>query len=169
MGSRRRKDWTDVILDRKTVSMELDRLSSAPPEAGFPDATAQHVEVDAGDNEDARDSLLESAVAMFEDMRRRRAASPEERARRQRSARSLFNLLQQMKCARIQAGYSQAYMAAQLRTSSSAISRLESGLSSRPTLTTIENYAQVLGFAVEIRLTRVARPLSSVPHMRGLC
>ena len=39
-----------------------------------------------------------------------------------------------------------------LRTTKSAISRLECGTRNRPTLTTIENYALVVGCRVEIKL-----------------
>ena len=54
--------------------------------------------------------------------------------------------------ARVQAGLSQEQIAWKLCTKRSAISRLERGVTSRPTLTTIENYALVLGYRVELVL-----------------
>lgn len=157
------KGVRECILDRRTVGMD-DTARDVDP-ADRTDRTDRTDPTDAAQ----REELLHARLAIIEQREPRRALSPEERARRQRSDRALFELLQQLKCARMLAGYSQADLAKQLRTTASAISRLESGLYSRPTLTTIENYAQVLGYVVEIRLTRVRRPLATVPHMRFLC
>jgi DNA-binding XRE family transcriptional regulator len=55
---------------------------------------------------------------------------------------------------RIREGLTQQQVASRLRTTTSAISRLENGKLSRPTLTTIENYALVVG----CRLTITVRP-----------
>ena len=49
----------------------------------------------------------------------------------------------------------QQQVADRMRTTKSAISRLESGIAYRPKLGTIENYALVVGCRVEIKL----RPL----------
>ena len=49
-------------------------------------------------------------------------------------------------------GLSQEEVAARMLTTASAISRLESGRRTRPTLRTIENYALAVGALVEIRV-----------------
>ena len=72
--------------------------------------------------------------------------------RRRTSDRTLCDLLSRLIAARVRAGLTQQEVASRMRTTRSAISRLETGISSRPTLTTIENYALVVGCAVEIRL-----------------
>ena len=65
---------------------------------------------------------------------------------------SLDSLLRQLIAARKRCGMTQDEVAYRLRTTKSAISRLECGLRSRPTLTTIENYALVVGYSVQITL-----------------
>ncbi len=45
-------------------------------------------------------------------------------------------------------------VAARMGTTKSAVSRLESGVRTRPTLRTIENYALAVGARVEIRVRR---------------
>ena len=72
--------------------------------------------------------------------------------RRPDSDRELYRLTRQLVEARYRVGMSQQDVATRLRTTKSAISRLERGLIHRPTLTTIENYALVVGCLVEIRL-----------------
>lgn len=57
--------------------------------------------------------------------------------------------------ARLRAGMTQEYVAWKLRTTKSAVSRLESGKLHRPLLTTLENYALVVGCEVEITLNPV--------------
>jgi transcriptional regulator with XRE-family HTH domain len=59
-----------------------------------------------------------------------------------------------MRAARVRAGFTQEQVAYRLATRKSAISRLERGIVSRPNLTTIENYALVVGCRVEIRLVK---------------
>ena len=79
-----------------------------------------------------------------------------ERAKRnlrwRRSDRMLDDLVKQLVAARCRAGLSQAQVADRMRTTRSAISRLESGAYHRPTLTTIESYALVVGYRVEVTL-----------------
>ncbi len=81
-------------------------------------------------------------------------ASAQPRVRKLRCAPDpyLRRLLGQLIVARARAGLSQQQVAFRLRTTRSAISRLERGRRSRPTLTTIENYALVVGCQVEIRI-----------------
>jgi transcriptional regulator with XRE-family HTH domain len=76
---------------------------------------------------------------------------PFSRARRLWSDRTLRVLTRELLVARLHAGLTQEQVANKLGTRKSAISRLENGLT-RPTLTTIENYAQVVGCTIELRL-----------------
>ena len=88
----------------------------------------------------------------------RRIASGRREDRRRRRSKSdptLSMLVGQLIAARVRVGFTQDQVASKMRTTKSAISRLESGVRHRPTLTTIENYALVVGCRVEIRL----RPL----------
>jgi len=54
--------------------------------------------------------------------------------------------------ARVAAGMTQEEVAARMWTTKSVVSRLESGVRTRPTLTTIERYAVAVGATVEIRV-----------------
>jgi len=66
-----------------------------------------------------------------------------------------FSLLRQMLRERKKAGLSQAQIAEQMGTKSSAITRLEQSLSSgkhSPSLATIKKYAEALGCHVEIKI-----------------
>jgi len=73
-------------------------------------------------------------------------------ARRRLSDPTLRRLVRRLLAARVRAGLTQEQVARKLGTKKSAISRLESGAANRPTLTTIENYALVVGCRVEISL-----------------
>lgn len=82
-----------------------------------------------------------------------------ERAGRRRRKRlrnepdtALRHLLGELVSARHRAHLSQRHVAERLRTTVSAISRLECGRRSRPTLTTLENYAMVIGCRIEIHV-----------------
>ena len=57
--------------------------------------------------------------------------------------------------ARLRAGMTQEYVAWKLRTTKSAVSRLERGKLHRPLLTTLENYALVVGCEVGITLNPI--------------
>ena len=72
--------------------------------------------------------------------------------RRRDSDRTLFRLTNDLVAARVRAGLTQQEVGRRMGTTKSAISRLERGLVHRPTLTTIENYALVVGCRVEIHL-----------------
>ena len=54
--------------------------------------------------------------------------------------------------ARVAAGMTQEEVAARMWTTKSGVSRLESGVRTRPTVTTIERYAVAVGATVEIRV-----------------
>ena len=92
------------------------------------------------------------------DVRQRRNGTTAREGRRQRRRKSdptLNVLVGQMIAARVRAGFTQEQVASKMRTTKSAISRLDSGSRNRPTLTTIENYALVVGCQVEVRLRRL--------------
>ena len=86
------------------------------------------------------------------------ASLQEERARKQRIARTfksdrtLQMLVADLVAARTAAEMTQEEVAVRMWTTKSAVSRLESGVCTRPTLTTIEKYAVAVGASVEIRV-----------------
>lgn len=92
--------------------------------------------------------LAASLAALSAPARRRRRAQALSRDR------TLQMLVAELVAARTDAGLSQADVAARMFTTASAVSRLESGRVTRPTLTTIENYARAVGARVEIRVRR---------------
>jgi DNA-binding XRE family transcriptional regulator len=86
------------------------------------------------------------------------ASLPEERWHKKRRAhtfksdRTLQILVADLVAARTGAGMTQEEVAVRMWTTKSAVSRLESGVCTRPTLTTIEKYAVAVGASVEIRV-----------------
>jgi DNA-binding XRE family transcriptional regulator len=84
---------------------------------------------------------------------RLRLAEREERAWRRRKADPFLDALtRQLIAARLRARLTQQDVADRMRTTRSAISRLEGGLRHRPRLTTLESYALVVGCRVEVVL-----------------
>jgi len=79
----------------------------------------------------------------------------ERRERRSAADPSLRRLIAQLVDARHRVAMTQEQIAWKLGTKKSAISRLESGFLHRPNLTTIENYALVVGCRIDV----VLRPL----------
>jgi ribosome-binding protein aMBF1 (putative translation factor) len=67
---------------------------------------------------------------------------------------TLRHLMAELVEARHRAGLRQRQVAERLRTTPSAISRLERGRRSRPTLSTLEHYAMVVGCCIEIHIRR---------------
>jgi transcriptional regulator with XRE-family HTH domain len=63
-------------------------------------------------------------------------------------------LVADLVAARTAARMTQEEVAVRMWTTKSVVSRLESGLCTRPTLTTIEKYAVAVGAVVEIRVRR---------------
>ena len=61
-------------------------------------------------------------------------------------------LVADLVAARTAAGMTQEEVAVRMWTTKSVVSRLESGMCTRPTLTTIEKYAVAVGALVEIRV-----------------
>ena len=74
------------------------------------------------------------------------------RARALKTDRTLQVLVADLVAARTAAGMTQEEVAARMWTTKSVVSRLESGVCTRPTLTTIEKYAVAVGASVEIRV-----------------
>jgi ribosome-binding protein aMBF1 (putative translation factor) len=66
--------------------------------------------------------------------------------------RTLQVLVADLVAARAAAGMTQEEVAARMWTTKSVVSRLESGVCTRPTLSTIERYAAAVGALVEIRV-----------------
>ncbi len=84
------------------------------------------------------------------------ASLPQGRKKRHTRAlttdRTLQALAADLVAARVAAGMTQEEVAARMWTTRSVVSRLESGVRTRPTLTTIERYAVAVGATVEIRV-----------------
>lgn len=68
-----------------------------------------------------------------------------------RQRQKLFELLDQLKANRQQAGLSLADVAARTGMSRSAISNLENGKRKNPTFETVLRYADAVGFGLEVR------------------
>ena len=66
--------------------------------------------------------------------------------------RLLQTLVADLVRARVAAGMTQEDVAARMWTTRSVVSRLESGVRTRPTLTTIERYAVAVSASIEIRV-----------------
>ena len=66
--------------------------------------------------------------------------------------RTLQQLVADLVAARRAAAMTQEEVAARMWTTKSVVSRLESGVCTRPTLSTIEKYADAVGALVEIRV-----------------
>lgn len=94
-----------------------------------------------------RSATLARTLAMLSHARRSR-----KRQRALLADRTLQTLVADFVAARTAAGMTQDDVAARMGTTKSAISRLESGRYSRPTLDTIEKYAQAVGARVDIRV-----------------
>jgi DNA-binding XRE family transcriptional regulator len=72
--------------------------------------------------------------------------------RREIADRTLHRISRYLLAARIDAGLTQAQVASRMGTTASAISRLENAAGHRPTVTTLEHYAQAVGCSLEIQL-----------------
>ena len=94
-----------------------------------------------------RSATLARTLAMLSHARRSR-----KRQRALLADRTLQTLVADFVAARTAAGMTQDDVAARMGTTKSAISRLESGRHSRPTLDTIAKYAQAVGARVDIRV-----------------
>jgi ribosome-binding protein aMBF1 (putative translation factor) len=70
--------------------------------------------------------------------------------------RTLQALVADLVAARVASGMTQEEVAARMWTTRSVVPRLESGVRTRPTLTTIEGYAVAVGATVEIRVRMLA-------------
>lgn len=79
-------------------------------------------------------------------------AKEKQRPRPRTADRTLRVLIADLVAARTAAGMTQQQVAARMLAAASVVSRLERGLRTRPTLRTIESYAQAVGAHVEIRV-----------------
>lgn len=71
---------------------------------------------------------------------------------------SEFAYLDEVLKARVDAGLTQAEVAARVGTTQSAIARLESAESKHsPSIATLQRYARALGYRVEVRLVKESR------------
>src|SRR4029078_2626101 len=93
-----------------------------------------------------RSQILVRNLASVTGERRKR------RARALKTDRTLQVLVADLVAARTAAGMTQAEVAARMWTTKSVVSRLESGVCTRPTLSTIQKYAGAVGALVEIRV-----------------
>lgn len=66
--------------------------------------------------------------------------------------RTLQVLVADLVAARVAAGMTQQDVAGRMQSTRSVVSRLESGVHTRPTLTTIEKYVRAVGAIIEIRV-----------------
>ena len=90
--------------------------------------------------------ILASNLASLTDGRKNR------KTRALTTDRTLQTLAADLIAARVAAGMTQEEVAARMWTTRSVVSRLESGVRTRPTLTSIERYAVAVGATVEIRV-----------------
>ena len=81
-----------------------------------------------------------------------RARYAKHKSRALAADKTLQKLVAGLVAGRVNAGLTQAEVAALMWTTKSAISRLESGRCTRPSLSTIEKYAIAVGCNVEITL-----------------
>lgn len=79
-------------------------------------------------------------------------ARKKRRAPTLKTDRTLQQLVADLVAARRAAAMTQEEVAARMWTTKSVVSRLESGVRTRPTLSTIEKYADAVGALVEIRV-----------------
>jgi ribosome-binding protein aMBF1 (putative translation factor) len=89
--------------------------------------------------------LVRNLASITGERNRRRAPGLE-------TDRILQVLVADLVAARRNAGMTQEEVAARMWTTKSVVSRLESGVRTRPTLRTIEKYAVAVGAVVEVRV-----------------
>jgi ribosome-binding protein aMBF1 (putative translation factor) len=90
--------------------------------------------------------ILASHLASLTEARKKRPT------RALKTDRTVQTLVADLVGARLAAGMTQEEVAARMRTTKSVVSRLESSVHTRPTLTTIERYAVAVGATVELRV-----------------
>jgi transcriptional regulator with XRE-family HTH domain len=80
------------------------------------------------------------------------SSEPSMIGRRVIADRTYHRVSRELMAARMRARLMQKQVASRMGTTASAISRLENAAGYRPTLTTLERYAQAVGCRLEIRL-----------------
>ena len=98
--------------------------------------------------------FINGAPPLFHNLAVLQGARPRRKPLRCEPDTALRHLLVELVDARHRAGLRQRHVAERLRTTVSAISRLERGKRSRPTLSTLEHYAMVVGCHVVIHVHR---------------
>ena len=93
-----------------------------------------------------RSQVLADNLASLTEARKKR------KTRALTTDRTLRALVTDLVAARVAAGMTQEEVAARMWTTKSVVSRLESGVRTRPTLTTIERYAVAVGATIESRV-----------------
>ncbi len=96
--------------------------------------------------------MYQRAEVLAKNIALRTLARERQHARSLAKDRVLKRLVKELVAARTAAGITQEDVAARMFTTKSVVSRLESGVRTRPTLRTIENYALAVGARVEIRV-----------------
>jgi ribosome-binding protein aMBF1 (putative translation factor) len=96
--------------------------------------------------------MHEHAQALARNLALLTGARKRTRTPRLKTDRTLELLVADLVAARRNAAMTQEDVAARMFTTKSAVSRLESGACTRPTLRTIEKYADAVGAVVEIRV-----------------
>ena len=72
-----------------------------------------------------------------------------------------YKLAREFLAARIEAGLTQEDVAVSMKTSKSAVSRLESGRRQSPSISTLRKYAEAVGCEINIRLVKKEARLGS--------
>ena len=80
-----------------------------------------------------------------------------------------YTLIREMLAARSKSGLTQEAVAESMRTTKSAVSRLESASKHTPSLTTLRKYAQAVGCRLEIKLVPNTSSNRSTRRTRKLC
>jgi DNA-binding XRE family transcriptional regulator len=96
--------------------------------------------------------FINGAQPLFPNLSLLEGARPRPKPLRREPDSALRHLLAELVDARHRAGLCQRQVAERLRTTVSAISRLERGKRSRPTLSTLEHYAMVVGCRIEVHV-----------------
>ena len=109
---------------------------------------ANHWGMDTAAMYDRASILTRNLAALAESRRQNRRPSPLS------ADRTLQALVADLMAARTAVCMTQEDVAARMGTTKSVVSRLESGVRSRPTLRTIERYALAVGASVEIRVRK---------------
>ena len=103
----------------------------------------------------------------LKDFKARALAHPDVRREYER-LKEEFELLDEIFKARVEAGLTQAELAAQIGTTQSAVARLESAIGKHsPSIATLKRYASALGYRLQVRLIKEQRLTTRSARMRA--